>query len=116
MTALTIATSIISVLLIGSRFLMSVKPLWDRLPKAVAVFIPPVVALIPQVVALIQQTKTTQDLVNYLAASVALVVVGLFPKSHEEATDDAVKRQAALKKTSSPAAKSSAKSSAKKKR
>lgn len=65
-----------------SRFLQSAKPVWGRFPKAVAVLIPPIVSLIPQVVELLQQTKTWADLANYLVASAALVVVGLFP-DHE---------------------------------
>ena len=81
MTPVEIVAAIVSVLLLGSRFLQSAKPVWDRFPKPVAVMLPPIVALIPGVVELLNQTKTWADLVNYLIAAFAMVVVGLFPKA-----------------------------------
>lgn len=86
MTPVEIVAVIVSVLMLVTRFLQSAKPIWDRLPKAVAVMLPPIVALIPQVVDLLNQTKTWADLVNYLIAAFAMVVVGLFPKSNSAPT------------------------------
>jgi hypothetical protein len=84
MTPVEIALGIVSVLMLISRFLQAAKPAWDRLPKAIAVLLPPIVALIPQIVDLVNQTKTWSDLVNYLIAASAMVLVGLFPKSADE--------------------------------
>lgn len=86
MTPVDIAFGIVSVLMLVSRFVNSAKPIWDRFPKPVAVLLPPIVVLIPQVVDIIDDTKTWADLVNYLIAAAALVVVGLFPKKADEAT------------------------------
>jgi hypothetical protein len=81
MSVVEIAAAVVSVLMVASRFLNAAKPMWDRLPKVVAVALPVVVAMIPQIAEMIGQSKTTVDFVNYVIASVALVVVGLFPKS-----------------------------------
>jgi hypothetical protein len=81
MSVVEIAAAVVSVLMVASRFLQAAKPVWDRFPKVVAVALPVVVAMIPQVVDLIGQSKTTVDFINYVIASVALVVVGLLPKS-----------------------------------
>jgi hypothetical protein len=81
MTPVEIAVAVVSVLMLASRFVQSAKPIWDRLPKPVAVLLPPAVALVPQVSDLLNQTKTWSDLVAYGLASVAMVVVGMFPKS-----------------------------------
>ena len=80
MTPVEIALAIVSVLMLISRFVQSAKPLWDRLPKWLAVMLPPVVGLIPQVSDLLRETKTWSDLVNYMIAAAGMVVVGLFPK------------------------------------
>jgi hypothetical protein len=88
MTPVEIALGIVSVLMLISRFLQAAKPAWDRLPKPVAVLLPPIVALIPQVVDLVNQTKSWSDLVNYLIAASAMVLVGLFPKSADAASRD----------------------------
>lgn len=81
MSPVEIAAVVVSVVMLLSRFVEACKPLWDRLPKSVAVLIPPAVALVPQVVDLLHQTKTVADLISYLIAAVAMVVVGLFPKA-----------------------------------
>lgn len=80
MSPVEIAAAIVSVLMLASRFVQAAKPVWDRMPKAVAVVLPPAVALVPQVVDLLNQTKTVSDLVTYLIAAAAMVAVGLFPK------------------------------------
>ncbi len=84
MTPVEIALAIVSVLMLLSRFINAAKPAWDRLPKPVAVLLPPIVALIPQVTDLIDDTKSWSDLVNYLIAAAAMIVVGLFPKKADE--------------------------------
>jgi hypothetical protein len=77
---LEVVAVIIGVLMLLSRYLEAAKPVWSRMPRAVAVLLPAVVSLIPQVVALVQQTKTWLDLMNYLIASAAIVIVGMFPE------------------------------------
>ena len=79
MSVVAIVAFVASVLMVGSRWLQAARPLWDRLPKAVAVLLPAIVAMIPQVIDLLNQSKTAVDLVSNVVASVALVVVGLFP-------------------------------------
>lgn len=85
MTAIEIAAAIASVLMLVSRFVQAAKPAWNRLPKSVAVILPPAVLLVPQVVDLIGQAKSWADLTAYLIASVAMTITGLFPK-HDPAT------------------------------
>lgn len=85
MTPVEIALAIVSVLLLISRFINAAKPAWDRMPKPIAVLLPPVVALIPQITDLIDDTKTWSDLINYLIAAAAMIVVGLFPKKADDA-------------------------------
>lgn len=79
MSVVAIVAFVVSVLMVGSRWLQAARPLWDRLPKVVAVMLPAIVAMVPQVIDLLQQSKTAVDLVSNVAAAAALVVVGLFP-------------------------------------
>lgn len=86
MTAVEIATSIVSVLLVASRWLQSLKPMWSYLPKAVATLLPSIVLLVPQVADLLNQTKSWTDLINYVAAAFAITVAGLFPQHGTDTT------------------------------
>jgi hypothetical protein len=81
MTPLQVATAILSTILVLSRFINAAKPAWQRLPKPVAVLLPPAIALTQPVIDLLQQTKTWADLVTQLIAATAMVVVGLFPRN-----------------------------------
>lgn len=85
MTPVEIAAAIVSLLLLISRFIMAAKPAWDRLPKPVAVLLPPIVAVIPPVIDVVNQVKSWSDLTTYIIASVAMIVTGLFPRSAPEA-------------------------------
>lgn len=62
-----------------SRFVQAAKPAWDRLPKPVAVILPPAVALVQPVSDLLAQTKTWSDLVSYGIGAAVMVIAGLFP-------------------------------------
>lgn len=79
MSPVEIATAVVSVLMVASRFVQAAKPLWDRLPRAVAVVLPAAVALVPQIIDLLSQSKTAIDLTTNLIAAAGLVAVGLFP-------------------------------------
>jgi hypothetical protein len=81
MTPLEIATAIVSVLLLLSRFVQAAKPAWRYLPKPVAVLLPPAVTLALPVMDLLREVKTWGDLVTQLIAATAMVLVGLAPKN-----------------------------------
>lgn len=60
-----------------SRVLTAAKPLWDLLPRPVAVALPVVVAAIPQILSAAGVVKTEVDLVTFVVMAVALLVPGI---------------------------------------
>lgn len=79
MTATEVATAVVSAVLLLTRFLDTAKPVWWRLPRTVAVLIPPVLLLVPQITGLIEHTKGWGDLIAYILPTAGFVVSGLLP-------------------------------------
>lgn len=77
MTVIDIASVVVSVLLGASRLLTVAKPLWAKLPRAVAVAVPVVVACIPQLVEQLGLAKSALDLTTTLVFAAALLVPGI---------------------------------------
>lgn len=79
MSVVEIVSFVVAGLAVASRFVQAAKPMWDRLPKPVAIVLPAVVAMIPQVSDLLGQSKSSVDLLSNAIAAIGIVVVGLFP-------------------------------------
>lgn len=62
--------------LAGSKLLSVTKPLWDKLPRVVAVALPAVVAALPLLAEKAGLVQTTGDLVTLCAYAVALTLPG----------------------------------------
>lgn len=73
-------------LLSASKLLSTVKPLWDELPRPVAVAVPVVVATLPLLAEKAGLIKTEVDLITFGLTAVALLVPGL---AEAEAKKDA---------------------------
>lgn len=76
-TPVEIAAYVSAVALGASKFLSSAKPLWDKLPKPVAVVLPAVVAALPQLAEQAGLIKTGHDLVALAVVSVVALVPSL---------------------------------------
>jgi hypothetical protein len=77
MTVIDIASVVVSVLLGASRLLATAKPLWNKLPRVVAVAVPVVVACVPQVVEMLGGVKSALDLATTVVFAAALLVPGI---------------------------------------
>jgi hypothetical protein len=68
--------------LAGSKLFTAVKPLWNRLPRWLAVALPVMILDLPQVSQLFSGTTTANGLFTALVASLALVLPGLAEAEH----------------------------------
>jgi hypothetical protein len=64
-------------LLAATRLLSVAKPLWDKLPRVVAVALPVVVASLPLLAEKAGLIKTEVDLVGFGVTALALLVPGI---------------------------------------
>lgn len=77
LTVLDIASTVAAGLLAASKLLTAAQPLWQKLPRVVAVLLPVLVLDIPQVAQAIAGAETGTSLVTALITSVALLLPGL---------------------------------------
>lgn len=77
LTPLEIGADIAAVALAATKLLSSAQALWDKLPRAVAVALPVLVAMLPQVAAAAGLVKTEGDLLTLALTSAALLVPGI---------------------------------------
>ena len=76
-TTVDIAADVVAASLAASKLLTAAKPLWNKLPRWLAVAVPVVVADLPQVAAFFGVATTGQDLAMAVVTSVALLLPGL---------------------------------------
>lgn len=77
MSIVEISTVAVSILLGASRLLKAAQPLWNKLPRVVAVALPVVVLSVPKLVELFGGVHTTLDLTETLVLAAALLVPGI---------------------------------------
>ena len=77
LSTVEISAYVAALALAGSKLLTAAKPLWDKLPRPVAVALPVVVADLPLVAGYFGLVQTTGDLTLAVVTSVALLLPGL---------------------------------------
>lgn len=77
LSTVEIAAYVVAGALAASKLLSAAKPLWDKLPKVVAVALPVLVVDLPLVAGYFGLVQTGGDLTTALIASVALLLPGL---------------------------------------
>ncbi len=76
MTVVAIGASLAGLFLMASRLSATSKPLWDRLPAKVRVWLPAVVMALPQFAEVAAGAKKPEDLVNLAILIPAVVLPG----------------------------------------
>ena len=74
MTPTDIAADVVAACLLATQFVSSLKPVWAKLPKWLAVLAPVVVSLLPQVADAAGLVKTEQGLVQLIVTAAVLLV------------------------------------------
>lgn len=77
LTPVEIAADVVAGVLAASKLISVFQPLWNKLPRWVAVVAPVLVLDLPQVANAFGLVKTGTDLTSALIASVALLLPGL---------------------------------------
>lgn len=75
-----IVAVVVSVLILLSRFLLTCKAEWAKVPRVIAVLLPPVVLLAPHIVGLWCPALAAGNFMAWLVGALVLLVVGLLPE------------------------------------
>lgn len=85
-TPIDIASDITAGVLAASKLISAAQPIWQKLPRWLAVALPVVVLDIPQVVSLLGGVQSGMDLTTAIVASVALLLPGVSEAENPTAT------------------------------
>lgn len=100
LTPVDIGADVVAALLAASKLLTAAQPLWQKLPRWLAVAIPVVVVDLPQLAGFFGVAVTSADLVQAVVLSAALLLPGL---SEAEKTPAVAAAVAAARAPTTPA-------------